>query len=113
MNPEAPGTNPEGLNPHQKLILEGFVKAYYPNPQTAQEFAAYDQSIASMRENITGGFGLKMETPQEFYAVMAGLSAATDKMVKLIEMGLPAETASKVLRHSLAGLSPQEIKPKR
>lgn len=106
-------SNPEGLDPIQALIMVGFVQAYYPNPRTPQESAAYDQSVASMRENITEGFGLPMEAPHEFYAVMAGLSAATDKMVKLIEMGLPAQTASEVLRHSLAGLAPQELKPKR
>jgi hypothetical protein len=112
MSPEVPNpSNPEDLSPQQSLILEGFVQAYYPKPRTPQESAAYDQSVASMKENITDGFGLEMETPQEFYTVMAGLSAATDKMVKLVEMGLPAQTASEVLRHSLAGLAPQELKP--
>lgn len=56
----------EGLNPHQYLIIQGFVDAYYPQPGSPQESAAYDQSIASMRENITDGFGLSMETPREF-----------------------------------------------
>jgi len=34
-------------------------------------------------------------------------------MIKLVEMGLPAKTAGEVLRHSLAGLAPQELKPER
>lgn len=106
-----PASNPDGLTHQQAIILEGFSQAYKPNPRTTQETAAYDQSIASMRENITEGFGLELNTPSEFYSVMAGLCAATDKMERLIGMGVAPDMAAKVLRHSLAGLMPESGDP--
>jgi hypothetical protein len=96
------------LTPHQALVLEGFRLANEMKPEAPEAVHAYDQAVATMRENITGDFGLELSDRQEFYGVMAGLSVATARMVELIDMGLPPETASKVLRTTLAGLLPPE-----
>lgn len=103
--------NPNSLNLEQQHILESFIRLYYPRPKDPSEIAITDQSIAAVRENLTEGFGLKLEEPHEFFAVMAGFLAATDKIVRLSEIGIAPSVGAEVLRHSLAGLAPHKLTP--
>lgn len=100
--------NPDVLTAHQSALLDCFANAYTPNPATPQETALFDQTTTDMRETITSVYGQSIATKKEFYAVMAGVSAATDKMEMILGMGLPASLASRMIRQSLAGLIPLE-----
>ncbi len=108
MNPEIPHGDTESPKPDKEKLKEAFLEAYTFKPEGGFEASVYDQGVASMRESVTKGFGLELKDDDEYYAVMAGLTIATEQMGQLIESGLDPQNAARTLRTSLAGLAPIE-----
>ena len=108
MSTETDGSNPGELSPQQKIVLEGFVGHYVDISNAEPRFTAYyDQASAHVRDALKD-FGISLETPQDYYPIMAGLSIGTVWIEGLVAHGLTVSEAAEVLRTSLARLFPKE-----
>ncbi len=98
---------PSRLTLSQSSILEGFVSHYVENSNSEPTFTGYyDQASAFVRNTIVEKFGLALDTPEQYYAVMAGLSVGTVWIEGLVAQGLSVNDAAEVMRISLARLYP-------
>jgi hypothetical protein len=97
------------LSPEQRLILDGFSAQYNRETivQDGQSAALYDQAVAEMREKVTDGFYVELESDKEFYDVMTGVAVATKQMERLVVAGMTPTQASHIIRVSIAGLRPE------
>jgi hypothetical protein len=99
------------LTPNQANLLEGFVGHYVEKSNLAPALTGYyDLASANVRDAVRK-FELALDSPEEYYRVMVGLSIGTVWIEGLVADGHTVAEAAEIMRTSFARLFPEKNPP--